>query len=192
MLTAHASMKIHEHEISAKDILSPEAALKQAAAEAQVTNPIAAILSAWPNINSIVLRLANRFTHLYPAKGENVSLLALCLSEGVAAYRIAGDDSMQSRMMACAFIQALIESAAKFFAYDVHAVNEMGEGERWDATQAPLTEWVRARSSKRIVFSEKPEGDAADSQAVEMMLPGLLLSMSDMRFMSSILASSKQ
>lgn len=189
MLNAYASSKIHENEITAAAVLTPEAALKQAAADAQVSTPVSVITSAWPNINDISLRLANRLTHLYPAKDGNLGLLALCLADAAAAYREAGENSNRPRMMAVAYIQTLLETAADFTRFDVHAVNEMGEGERWDATREPLTTWITSRPGKRIVFSKKEAPSISDRQAAKLMLLGHVLSMKDSQYMPEILAS---
>lgn len=180
MLEAVPSSFIAAHEYSATDLLSREAAVREAASRAHIHKPLMMLLQSLPALTHTTHRLAEQITHLFPVLGSDQPLLSLALKEGLAAYRRAGANGEDPKRMQTHFIDALLEQAAAVIHFNVRAVDDMGEGERWDILQTPLSAWIAARKDKRIVFTERDHYED-ERVAAKIMLAGQLLSMSDAR-----------
>lgn len=178
MLEAVPSSFIAPYEYTAADLLPKEASVKEAASRAHIHKPLMMLLQSLPSLTQITLRLAEQITHIFPALGSEHPLLSIALTEALAAYRQAGAKGEDPKWMQTRFIDALLDRAAAVIDFDVRAVDDMGEGERWEILQTPLSTWIAARDGKRIVFTER-DRHADERIAAKIMLAGQLLSMSD-------------
>lgn len=178
MLEAVPSSFIAAHEYSATDLLSREGAVRDAACRAHIHKPLMMLLQSLPALTHTTLKLADQITHIFPAHGSDQPLLSLALKEGLAAYRQAGANGEDPKRMQTHFIDALLDQATAVIHYNVLAVDDMGEGERWDILQTPLKAWIAARRDKRIVFTERDHQED-ERVAAKILLAGQLLSISD-------------
>lgn len=181
-MQAIATSVIPKYEYRATDILLPEQAIKKAAVLLQIGKPINALLQNHPALNQVCLNLARIVTNLFPSSDTNKPLLAAALFEALQAYRQGAHSGDDPRDLPAIFLDALIERATDVTSYDVHAIDGMGMGERWETLRSPLIEWVAAHPDKRIVFTERAT-DKSDKDIARMVIIGQIMTMRDARLL---------
>lgn len=185
MLQVISSSNITDYEYTTQDVLPPDEALRVAAVSAVIGKPISMLLQCFPSLNSAAIRLAEQLTHLFPTNMAHYSLLARSLENALYTYRKAATLTNDQREIPGHFLQALLDSATGITAFEVRAVDEMGEGERWDMLRTPLTNWIARRPGKRIVFTQR-DSDEDERAAARVMLSGQILSMNDAKLLQRL------
>lgn len=185
MLQAICSSVITDYEFTTQDVLPPEEALREAAVRVAIGKPISMLLQCFPSLNSAALRLTEQVTHLFPTNMPHYSLLSRSLENALYAYRKAATLTKDQREIPGYFLRALVDSAMEITRFDVRAVDEMGEGERWEMLRTPLTDWIRKHPGKRIVFTQR-DSDEDEQEAARTMLSGQILSMNDARLLHKL------
>ena len=187
-MLAVASTIITDCEISPCEILSPADALRKAMLQVQIGKPMTALLNSFPSIQSACLRLAKSITHLYPSiENRKAGLLAVALRDGLNNFREKAGKENDQQLLPAYFTQALINRAIEATLFDVRAVNEMGEGERWDMFETPLTSWCERFQARRIVFTRR-NSDAEEMQAARTMIIGQVLTLNEAKIMHKVSA----
>lgn len=183
MLRGIATSIITPYEYRASDLLPEDKALKDVLTKAKIGKPMAIVLESYPSIKMVVHRLIRQVTHLYPCHDGSLPLLSRALIEGLAAYRKAGETATDQREARMRFVAALLARVAHVMAYEVRAVNELGEGVLWDPFSMPLHDWIYSKpAERRIVFTERGF-DEGDLKAAQLMLCGQVLTMNDARLL---------
>lgn len=180
MLQAFSTSVIPPHEFRVGDLLAPEDAIKAAAASVSIGKPMGMLLQCFPSLEAVVIKLAKQITHVCPSSEGSCTLLSHALEDALKGYRSSADRDGTQRDMQIQFMVALLDRAATLADWDVHAVDGMGEGERWELLQEPLYEWARKHADKRLVFTER-EIASDEREAVRTMLVGQILTVKDAR-----------
>lgn len=177
MIEAVVSSLIPPYEYRATDLLSAEAGIRAAAGSAQIGKPIGMLLKSLPTLNNAVMKLTGQITHLFPSSDPKRSLLSWALEDAIDAYREAAQKQCSQSEMPINFLKALLDRASFLTEFDVHAVDEMGNGFRWEMLSESLTGWITLHSDKRIVFVERSTS-AFERTAAKYMLIGQVLTVS--------------
>ena len=185
MLQAVTSRVIHQHEYPVSAFEFTESKFRQFLSEAKLGRKARTLFQSSSEIHAVILRLVRKISMQFPGyENPEVPLLVTAIYEGITARQVCGDSGATPLEMDAQFLYAVLKRMEDIARYNVHAVDQAGDGHRWDAVQGGnLVDWASRQADRSIVFVPK---DFVSPGEISFARSAIAVSVLDMRIAQAL------
>lgn len=172
------------HEINSIN-LPFEQNLKTILHETSYGTQIKSVFDSSAAIEKAVLGIARMLTPFYPNR-DGKSLAAEAIRDGYIAYILKTKTSFNLRDLESVFIETMVTSAAAATDVAVFCIDTEGESSRWTLFDMPLTDWLKRKNIKQVIFTSDDDLYQCDETAAKIVLAAKVIGLQSPTIINNI------